>query len=188
MSEDRVMDWPVPFPAEMSAGTVSVRRYEAADAPELLGALKNERAWEHIPRAIPADPAALDESIQSWRPGGNRVTFTVRQNGTVVGMTSVIFDPADPEGVEVGGTQLDPAVWGTGVNAAVKRLLFDPIFDYGAEWIQLRTDERNGRSAAAIRKLGATDLGIQPDHRIRRDGSRRNSLMFRLDRATWQAA
>jgi RimJ/RimL family protein N-acetyltransferase len=102
-------------------------------------------------------------------------------------MTSVIFDPADPGGVEVGGTQLDPAVWGSGVNAAVKRLLFDAIFDYGAEWIQLRTDERNGRSAAAIRKLGAIDLGIRQDHRIRRDGSRRNSLMFRLDRATWQS-
>lgn len=182
------MDWPVPFPAEMRAGTVSVRRYEAADAAELFSALRDERAWEHIPRAIPADPAELDESIQSWRLGGNRLTFTVRHGGTVAGMTSVIYDTADPGGVEVGGTQLDPAVWGTGVNAAVKRLLFDAIFGHGAAWIQLRTDERNGRSAAAIRKLGATDLGIQPDHRIRRDGTRRNSLMFRLDRGAWVPA
>ena len=180
------MNWPVPFPAVMTSGTVSVRRYEPADAAELLDALKDERAWEHIPRAIPADPAALDESIQAWRPGGNRLTFTVRQDGAVVGMTSVIFDPEDPAGVEVGGTQFGPAVWGTGVNAAAKRLLFDAIFEYGAEWIQLRTDERNGRSAAAIRKLGAADLGSQPDHRIRRDGTRRQSLMFRLSRASWQ--
>jgi N-acetyltransferase len=180
------MNWPVPFPAEMRADAVSVRRYEAADAAELLDALRDERAWEHIPRAIPADSAELDDTIQSWRPGGNRLTFTVRQDGAVVGMTSVIFDPEEPGGVEVGGTQFDPAVWGTGVNATVKRLLFDTIFDYGAEWIQLRTDERNGRSAAAIRKLGAADLGIQPDHRIRRDGTRRQSLMFRLDRASWQ--
>ena len=113
-------------------------------------------------------------------------TFTVRQDGTVVGMTSVDFDLADPAGVELGGTQFNPAVWGTGVNATVKRLLFDAIFDYGAEWIQLRTDERNGRSAAAIRKLGATDLGVHPDHRIRRDGTRWQSLMFRLSRASWQ--
>jgi hypothetical protein len=105
------MDWPVPFPAEMSAGTVSVRSYDTDDAAELLEALKDERAWEHIPRAIPADAAELDESIQSWRPGGNRLTFTVRQGSFVVGMTSVIFDPQDPAGVEVGGTQFDPAVW-----------------------------------------------------------------------------
>jgi RimJ/RimL family protein N-acetyltransferase len=176
------MNWPVPFPAEMSAGTVSVRRYAADDAAELLDALRDERAWEHIPRATPADAPALDETIQSWRPGGNRLTFTVRRDGAVVGMTSVIYDPQDPGGVEVGGTQFDPAVWGTGVNAAVKRLLFDAIFDYGAEWIQLRTDERNGRSAAAIRKLGATDLGVRQEHLVRRDGTRRQSRIFRIDR------
>jgi N-acetyltransferase len=85
----------------------------------------------------------------------------------------------------VGGTQLDPGVWGTGVNREVERLLFEVIFRHGAEWIQLRTDERNGRSAAAIRKLGAADLGVYQDHRVRRDGTRRRSRIFRLDRTRW---
>ena len=179
------MDWPVPFPDEMAAGTIAVRRYDPADAAELFGALRDERVWEHIPRAIPGDAAALDESIQANLARGNRVAFTVRRGGRVVGTTSVQFDPDDPAGVEVGGTQYDPAVWGTGLNAEVKRLLFAVIFGHGAQWIQLRTDERNGRSAAAIRKLGATDLGVHPDRQIRRDGTRRSSRMFRLDRAHW---
>jgi N-acetyltransferase len=85
--------------------------------------------------------------------------------------------------VEVGGTQFDPDVWGTGVNGEVKRLLFEVIFRHGALWIQLRTDERNGRSAAAIRKLGACDLGVRQDHYVRRDGTRRRSRFFRLDRS-----
>ena len=176
------MDWPVRFPAEMSAGTISVRSYESADAAELLESLEDERAWEHIPRAIPADASALDQSIRSKLADGNRTTFTVRQGGCVVGMTSVLFDPHDPAGAEVGGTQLAPGVWGTGVNMEVKRLLFEVIFRHGAQWIQLRTDERNGRSAAAIRKLGAADLGVRQDHRLRRDGTRRRSRIFRLDR------
>jgi N-acetyltransferase len=176
------MDWPVRFPPEMSSGAICVRPYASTDGAELFMALDDERAWEHIPRAIPADAAALDESIQSRLADGNRVTFTVRQGGRVVGMTSVVFDPLDPEGVEVGGTQFDPQVWGTGVNTEVKRLLFAVIFRHDAQWIQLRTDERNGRSAAAIRKLGATDLGVHQDHRVRRDGTRRRSRMFRLDR------
>jgi RimJ/RimL family protein N-acetyltransferase len=71
---------------------------------------------------------------------------------------------------------------GTGVNAEVKRLLFEVIFAHGAEWIQLRTDERNGRSAAAIRKLGAADFGVRLDDRVRRDGTRRRSRFFRLAR------
>jgi RimJ/RimL family protein N-acetyltransferase len=144
-------------------------------------ALADERAWEHIPRAIPADAASLDESIASNLADGNRATFTVRQDGRVVGMTSVVFDPGDPAGVEVGGTQYDPVVWGTGVNSEVKRITFAVIFGHGARWIKLRTDERNGRSAAAIRKLGATELGVGLDHHVRRDGTRRNSRFFRVD-------
>lgn len=177
------MDWPVRFPAEMSAGTISVRSYDPADAAELFEALADERVWEHMSRAAPGDAAALDELIRSKLADGYWVTFTVRQNGHVVGITSVLFDPHDPAGAEVGGTLLGPGVWGTGVNAEVKRLLLAVIFRHGAHWVQLRTDERNGRSAAAIRKLAATDLGICQEHLLRRDGTRRRSRIFRIDRS-----
>lgn len=72
-------------------------------------------------------------------------------------------------------------MWATGVNTEVKRLLLAVIFRQGAQWVQLRTDERNGRSAAAIRKLGATDLGIRQEHLVRRDGTRPANRIFRLD-------
>jgi N-acetyltransferase len=175
------MDWPVGFPAEMTAGTISVRPYDPADAAELFESLADERVWEHMIRAVPADAAVLDEVIRSRLTDGCRVTFTIRQGGRAVGITSVLFDPNDPAGVEVGGTLLDPRMWGTGVNTEVKRLLLAVIFRHGARWVQLRTDERNRRSAAAIRKLGATDLGIHQEHLVRRDGTRRQSRIFRLD-------
>lgn len=176
------MDWPLHFPAEMGDCHVSVRTYGTDDADELFTALADERAWEHIPRAIPRAAADLDSLIRIKIDEGLRQTFVVRVDGSVVGMTSVLFDPSDPAGVEVGGTQFAPAVWGTGVNGASKRLLFEVIFAQGAQWVQLRTDERNGRSAAAIRKLGARDLGVRQDVRVRRDGTQRRSLMFRVDR------
>ena len=165
------MDWPVRFPAELSAGTISVRRYDPADAAELLGSLADERVWEHMSRASPDDATTLDEVIRSRLADGYRTTFTIRQDEHAVGITSVLFDPDDPAGVEIGGTLLAPGVWGTGVNAEVKRLLLAVIFRHGAQWVQLRTDERNGRSAAAIRKLGATELGLRTEHLVRRDGT-----------------
>jgi N-acetyltransferase len=176
------MDWPVRFPAEMGAEAVSVRCYDPADAVELLGPLADERVWEYMSRPAPADAAALDEVVRSRLGDGNRVTFTVRQEDRAVGITSVLFDPADPAGLEIGGTLLAPAVWGTGVNTDVKRLLLAVIFRHGAQWVQLQTDERNARSAAAIRKLGATELGIRSEHLVRRDGTRRRSRVFRLGR------
>ena len=46
------MEWPIRFPAEMSAGTTSVRSYDPADAVELFESLADERVWEHMSRAI----------------------------------------------------------------------------------------------------------------------------------------
>lgn len=176
------MDWPLRFPDEMSNGQVSVRTYNSDDADELFKALADERGWEHITRAIPRNASALNSLIRIKIDEGLRHTFIIRAEDHVVGMTSVLFDPSDPGGVEVGGTQLPPPVWGTGVNGTIKRLLFQVIFAQGAQWIQLRTDERNRRSAAAIRKLGARDLGTHQDVRVRRDGTQRRSRIFRVDR------
>lgn len=172
--------WPLRFAAELGDDEVSLRRYDPRNVDELFAALDDVRAWEHIPHTIPTSAQSLDQRIQARLADGNRVTFTVLHRGRVVGMTTVLFEPTDPEGVEIGGTQLAPPAWGTGVNARAKQLLIGTIFDQGAQWIQFRTDERNARSAAAIQKLGADDLGVHQDHRVRRDGTRRNSRIFRL--------
>ncbi|MET8777351.1 GNAT family N-acetyltransferase [Nocardia sp. NPDC004654] len=163
---------------------MSLRHYCSDDAAGLFEALRHELAWEHIPRRIPRDVNELTADMQPTAAASPRMTFTVRQWGEIVGRTSIIYDPSAPAGVEIGATQFDPSVWGTGVNTRVKRLLVRELFDRGAEWIQFRTDERNGRSAAAIRKLGATELGVRPDHFVRRDGTQRRSRFFRLEPPT----
>jgi RimJ/RimL family protein N-acetyltransferase len=161
-----------------------MREYGSADAEELFEALRDERVWEHIPRPIPRDFAELDSVVRTEWGDRRRQTFTVRLGAAVVGTTSVFQDQSVPEGVEIGATLFDPAVWGTGVNSSAKRMVVRELFEQGAAWILFRTDERNGRSAAAIRKLGATDLGVRQDDLVRRDGSVRRSRFFRLERPT----
>ena len=173
------MDWPLPFPEWLSSGAIAICPYDGADAEELHRALADERVWEHMSRSAPVDAATLHQLIES-KLDSARTTFTIRVDGRAAGVTSVLLDPRDPVGVEIGGTLLDPAVWGTGVNSTVKQLLLAVIFDNGAQWVQLQTDERNERSAAAIRKLGAIDLGTRQEHLTRRDGTLRRSRIFRL--------
>jgi RimJ/RimL family protein N-acetyltransferase len=136
-------------------------------------------------RAAPADAATLAEMVGA-KLDGYRATFTIRWCDRVVGITSVLFDPEDPGGAEIGGTLLAPDTWGTGVNTKVKQLLLAEIFRSGAQWVQLRTDERNGRSAAAIKKLGATNLGSIQEQLVRRDSTLRRSQVFRIFRP-WSA-
>jgi RimJ/RimL family protein N-acetyltransferase len=175
------MDWPIDLPA-FGPGPVSVRPYDPSDASSLYESLAYKRVWMHMSRPAPPDAKALNQIIASRLSDGNRLTFTVLSNARAVGVTSVLFDPADPEGVEIGGTLLDPRVWGKGVNTEVKRRLLAEIFRCGAQWVLLQTDEQNARSAAAIRKLGATDVGSREEHLVRRDGTLRRSRVFRIQR------
>ncbi|MGW4126236.1 GNAT family N-acetyltransferase [Nocardia sp. NPDC004711] len=179
------MIWPLRLSRDrLDDGEVSLRSYSSADAEDLFEALRDECVWEHIPRTVPEDFSTLDADIVASMAAGLWLTFTVRRARGVVGRTSLIWDPSAPEGVEIGGTQFTPTVWGTGINMRAKALLIGEVFTQGAEWIRFRTDERNLRSAAAIRKLGATDLGVHQDTIIRRDGSARRSRFFRLDPPT----
>lgn len=159
---------------------VLVRHGLGQDVAELFRVLPAQ-VWEHIPGGAPEDPAALatsmDARLQAVDPAA---TWVVLLDGKVVGTTSHLPND-DPSVVEVGATFMSPETWGTGLNGRVKKLMVDAARQAGAQWIRFRTDERNARSAAAIRKLGAADDGTFPEDIIRPDGSRRTSLLFRLD-------
>ncbi|MFE3755682.1 GNAT family N-acetyltransferase [Nocardia tengchongensis] len=177
------MIWPVDLAADrLDDGEVSLRPYSSADAEGLFAAVRDDRVWAHLPRQIPVTAADLDTVMRASVGDATRIVFTIRVAGVIVGTTSVHYDPADPVGVEIGSTMLDQSTWGTGINTRAKHLLIRELFAAGASWIQFRTDERNGRSAAAIRKLGATDLGVRQDRLVRRDGTVRRSRFFRLER------
>ncbi len=153
---------------------------ELADA--LFAALDHEQVWAHIPGPRPAMPAELVAGLSG--DAATRQVLVIRVDGEVVGTSSYFHDPTDSHGVEIGATLYTPDVWGSGVNTVVKDAMLSAAFDAGAQWVQLRTDERNVRSAAAILKLaGAVErsLQLEPD-KIRKDGTVRTSRMFRIPR------
>jgi RimJ/RimL family protein N-acetyltransferase len=180
--KDDLMKWPIRLPSDLSDGDLSLRQYRSEDAAELFCALQDERAWTHIPREVPVDATALDSGIHAKLADRQRLVLTARLAGLVVGTTSVLYDLSAPDGAEIGGTQFNPTVWGSGVNTRSKQLLLRELFRQGALSVQFRTDERNLRSAAAIRKLGATEIGVREHDLQRRDGTWRRSVIFRLPR------
>lgn len=78
------MEWPICFPVEMAMGTISMLSYEPADAAHLFESLADERVWEHMSRAAPADAATLDDVFQAKLASNHQVTFTVRQRGPLL--------------------------------------------------------------------------------------------------------
>lgn len=111
------------------AGPHAIRPRRRAAA--LFTALSDPSCWEHIPRPIPSNASELRDQIAA-KLDGHRLTFTIRIDEQVIGTTSII-DVDDPQGVEIGATQLSTGAWGTGVNRRVKRLLIAALFASGVQ-------------------------------------------------------
>ena len=88
----------------------------------------------------------------------------------------------------IGHTWLGRRWWRTGHNTESKLLLLTYAFDdLGAARVVWHTDIRNTRSQEAIARLGATREGVLRKHRIRRDGSWRDTVQYAMTDDDWPA-
>jgi RimJ/RimL family protein N-acetyltransferase len=77
-------------------------------------------------------------------------------------------------------------VRGSGLNRRVKRLLLDRAFAYGIRRVEFRVDDRNQRSKAAVRKLGANQDGLIRAERITWTGHVRDTALFSILAEEWR--
>jgi RimJ/RimL family protein N-acetyltransferase len=145
--------------------------------------------WAHMPSP------ALDDAFDGWFDGALAIsrtagekTWAVRMlsDGALVGSTRYLNIVAEHRRVEIGHTWYAPAVWATHVNPACKLALLDYGFEtLGLNRVELKTDNRNLRSQAAIAKLGAMREGVFRSHMVRADGSLRDTVYFAIVRDEW---
>jgi RimJ/RimL family protein N-acetyltransferase len=109
--------------------------------------------------------------------------------GDVVGMTSYYeIDPA-MRTVAIGWTWLARRAWRSGINTEAKLLLLRRAFDdLGCVRVVWHTDIRNERSQAAIARLGAQREGVLRKHKLRPDGSWRDTVTFSMLDDEWPTA
>lgn len=119
-----------------------------------------------------------------------RHAYAVRDDsGRVLGTTSFYRIEADIRRLLVGYTWYRQSVWRSAVNTTCKLLLMQHAFEnWGANVVAWETDNLNTRSQAAIERLGAQRDGILRGHRIRRDGTVRDTVAYSMTRAQWPQA
>lgn len=124
------------------------------------------------------------------RARGERFAYAQLDAGTgeVAGTTSYYeVDPA-ARAIAIGHTWLGRRWWRTGHNTESKLLMLTHAFDtLGAARVSWHTDLNNTRSQQAIDRLGATREGVLRKHRIRRDGSWRDTVQYALVDDDWPA-
>ncbi len=181
-------------PAAGHGAHVRLEPLDLSHADELYAATTDPEVWQHLSRPSPTDPAQLREVIATAlaeQHRGERVAWVQRcaVTGAVVGSTS--YYEIDPErrSVAIGHTFLGRPWWRTGINTEAKLLLLTRAFDeLGAVRVVWHTDIRNERSQRAIERLGATREGVLRRHRLRPDGSWRDTVQYSMIVDEWPNA
>jgi N-acetyltransferase len=111
------------------------------------------------------------------------------RTGRVIGSTSYYEVQPTSRALAIGYTWLGRPWWRTGHNTEAKLLLLRQAFDVlGAARVVWHTDIRNVRSQVAIERLGAGKEGVLRKHRIRPDGSWRDTVQYSMTDDEWPQA
>lgn len=173
-----------PQPVTLTHGRVVLEPWEPRHDSALLAAVSPD-----VFRWLPTLAPTTVEDVTAIRENHPGQPWVVVVDGEPAGSTSYLEVDTELGGLEIGWTWYREDLWGTDVNPTCKLLLMTYAFEeLGAGRITLKTDGRNTRSQAAIKKLGCQYDGTLRHHRLRPDGSVRDSAYFSLLAAEWPPA
>jgi N-acetyltransferase len=150
--------------------------------------------WLNPPGGTVAHPVTLGDAqthilgALAARARGERFAYAQIDvvSGGFAGTTSLYEVAPVNRSLAIGHTWLGMRWWRTGHNTDAKLLLLTHAFDtLGAVRVVWHTDIRNERSQAAIVRLGALREGVLRKHRLRRDGSWRDTVQYAMTDDMW---
>jgi RimJ/RimL family protein N-acetyltransferase len=126
------------------------------------------------------DPDHFDASFDAMLGKADWRSFALFKGDALAGMSSFMGLDLDRMVLEIGSTYYAPAMRGTGFNRIVKDLMLARAFACGFRRVEFRVDARNGRSQAAMLKIGATREGVLREDRITWTGHVRDTVLFSI--------
>ena len=148
-----------------------------------------EHAWYTLVPTPDSIETEISERLE-LRDAGAYNPWAVRRIDTdrVVGMTTYLNIDQANRHVEIGATWLAVTAQRTAVNTAAKLLLIGHAFEEcDAIAVEFRTHWHNRQSREAIARLGAKQDGVLRNHRLGRDGTLRDTVVFSILPHEWPA-
>ncbi|MEY9965302.1 RimJ/RimL family protein N-acetyltransferase [Streptacidiphilus sp. MAP12-16] len=204
----------MPLPVFLLGRTVRLEPLAERHIEALAAAAAEDRssyAFTPVPHGTEATARYVADALAAQEAGRALPFATVRaSDGLVVGSTRfcdldywqgpVIWPPAPrgpvgdplaaiPDATEIGATWLSARAQGTGINTEAKLLMLRHAFEtWGVRRVSMRADARNGRSRAAIERLGAVLEGVHRAHTRGLDGLVRGTAFYSILDEEWPAA
>lgn len=178
------------LPVKTANEFVLIRPFSAEDIEPLSRIGADANIWTHYVDAIDGTQSSVKKYLQSVlerHQSGNWIAHSIlTPDGEYVGQSCYLSLRPEHNGVEIGGTWYSSKFQRTKINPAVKLALLQNAFACGAMRVELKTDENNLRSRAAILKLGANFDGIFRKHIVRSNGKIRNTAYYSIIDDDWE--
>ena len=153
--------------------------------------------WLSPPGGALAEPVTAEDATRhiadalAGRAHGTRLPYAQidAATGEFAGTTSFYEVNPAQRSLGIGHTWLGQRWWRAGHNTESKLLMMSYAFEtLGAVRVVWHTDINNTRSQAAIERLGAMREGVLRKHRLRWDGSWRDTVQYAMVDGDWPAA
>jgi RimJ/RimL family protein N-acetyltransferase len=181
------------FPDHFTLETTRVllRLMTPQDYEAFLPLTKDREIWKYFTKDLSVEQELTDwmQQLYNERKQETRMPFTVidKHSNEVCGSTSFLSISFFDKRLEIGSTWLGTSFIGTGVNRQAKFALLSFAFEVmKMERVEIKTDNLNERSKAALLKVGMKPEGVFRSHMLMHDGRRRDSIYFSMLRSEWQ--
>ena len=141
-------------------------------------------------RARPDDVEGMHGIIEKAVADGTRLAWAQvdAKSGEVAGTTSFYQIDANHRILSIGHTWIGKRWQRTPLNSEAKLLMLRHAFEeLDANRVSLETDIRNEASQRANERLGAQREGVLRAHRIRPDGTLRDTVVYSVVAEEWPA-
>lgn len=168
---------------------IALEPLERRHFAQLVEAGRDPAIWTFMPHDVSAGVGALLQGLAEENAQGRMIAYAVRRlaDDALVGSTSYLAIAPEHAKVEIGATWYEPAAQATAVNPEAKCLLLSNAFAANYNRVELKTDARNARSRAAMKKMGATEEGTLRGHMWMPQGYFRDSVYFSILASEWPA-
>lgn len=182
---DKVLKFDADFSLSLHGVRLELLTIEHTDGLAL--ACQDGRLWELNFTSTPT-PDTVQAYIHQALTQPDRVAFVVIYGGKVIGTTSYHDILPKCQRLDIGYTWYAKSHQRTHINTTCKLLLLGHAFEnLHYRTVGLRTDRDNIRSQTAIERLGAKKDGIIRGHRIQKDGTISDTVMYSISADEWQS-
>jgi N-acetyltransferase len=174
----------------LSGEHVRLEPLDAEHAEGLYEAGSDPAIWTWLAVGQPDDVEGMHGIIDKALADGTRLAWAQvdTKSGEVAGTTSFYQIDANNRILSIGHTWIGKRWQRTPLNSEAKLLMLRHAFEeLGAHRVSLETDIRNEASQRANERLGAQREGVLRAHRIRPDGTLRDTVVFSVIAEEWAA-